>query len=343
MKIDDFYLASTAGYIPPVVPVSQAVASGWYEEERAAKDRLEGIAVEPELAPPDMAIRAGQLALRRSGLRAQEIDLLLHATFYRQGPEFWTPASYIERFAVGNSVPAIEIMQACSGGFAALDLAMGYLRAPGRTAAMITTADRYVGDFDRWRADTGVIFGDGGAAVVLSKRAGFARIRSLVARSEPRLEELHRGDLPVAPAGERRGPIDVRSRKKAFLERVGLEKSLEWFHAQLTAAVDEALREAGTELDGVATVALPHLGYELIEREYLVPLGLSVERTTWPWGRTVGHLGAADQFVALERLVRTGEVEPGQLVLMLGVGIGFTWYASVVEILDIPAWATAER
>lgn len=43
---------------------------------------------------------------------------------------------------------------------------------------IITPAYRYVGDFDRWPTETGVVFGDGAAAVVLSRRLGFAKIWS---------------------------------------------------------------------------------------------------------------------------------------------------------------------
>jgi 3-oxoacyl-[acyl-carrier-protein] synthase-3 len=339
MQVDDFFLASVGGYLPPALPVSHALAEGWYDGDRAVEHRLESVTIEPELSPPEMAVRAGQLAIRRSGHPVDKIDLLLHATFYRQGPEFWTSASYVERFAVGNSCPAIEIMQGCNGGFAGLELAMGYLRTLGRTAAIITTADRYVGDFDRWRTDSGMVFGDGAAAVVLSRRPGFARIRSLVTRTDPILEEMHRGDEPLAFAAERRGYIDVTARKKSFLKRVGLEQSLKWFRAQLTGAVNQALAEASTGLDDVAVVALPHLGHKLIEREYLVPLGIPLERTTWPWGRSVGHLGVSDQFVALEHLLSVGKLVPGQQVLMVGVGIGFTWCATVLEILERPDWA----
>lgn len=69
-----------------------------------------------------------------------------------------------------------------------------------------------------------------------------------------------------------------------------------------------------------------------------MPLGIPLERMTWPWGRTVGHLGASDQFVALEHLLNVGELVPGQQVLMVGVGIGFTWCAAVLEILHLPGW-----
>lgn len=80
-------------------------------------------------------------------------------------------------------------------------------------------------------------------------------------RADTVLEEMHRGDEPLAFAAERRGHIDVRARKKSFLGSTKLEQSLQrLFHAQLTGTVNQALTEAGTGLDEVAVLVLPHLG-----------------------------------------------------------------------------------
>jgi 3-oxoacyl-[acyl-carrier-protein] synthase-3 len=333
VQLDHVYISSIGSYLPARVQVLDALAAGWYEADRASEDRIESVGVEPDLAPPEMAIKAARRALSRSDHGAAEVSLLLHAGCYRQGPEFWSAASYIERFAICKSVPAIEIRQGCCGGFAGLSIAIGHLSVNPATAAVITTADRFAGDFDRWRSDSGMIYGDGAAAVVVSGRPGVARVRSLATRTDPRLEEMHRGTEPICQATDRRRALDVRSRKKSYLASVGIEHCLELFHTQLVAAVDEALSDARADRDDVRVVVLPHLGYDLIEEQYLRPLGVPVERTTWPWGRHVGHLGTSDQFVALEQLLAEQTVTAGDLALMIGVGIGFTWYASVVEIL----------
>ena len=70
----------------------------------------------------------------------------------------------------------------------------------------------------------------------------------------------------------------------------------------------------------------------------LGPLGIAPERGMLDLGRTVGHLGACDQFLALAHLVDTGAVGPGDHVLLMGNGGGISLAAAVVEVLDRPTW-----
>ena len=77
-------------------------------------------------------------------------------------------------------------------------------------------------------------------------------------------------------------------------------------------------------------------GRRRLESSFIRPLGLDLDRTTWSWSRSVGHLGAGDQFAGLDHLVATGALAAGQRVLLLGVGAGFSWSAVVLEVLAEP-------
>jgi 3-oxoacyl-[acyl-carrier-protein] synthase-3/clorobiocin biosynthesis protein CloN2 len=68
-------------------------------------------------------------------------------------------------------------------------------------------------------------------------------------------------------------------------------------------------------------------------------LGIPGSRSTWEFGRTLGHCGASDQIIALEHLVRGGGLGPGDHLLMFAYGPGVTISAAVVEILEAPVWA----
>jgi 3-oxoacyl-[acyl-carrier-protein] synthase-3 len=68
-------------------------------------------------------------------------------------------------------------------------------------------------------------------------------------------------------------------------------------------------------------------------------LGVPEERTTWAFGRGTGHVGAGDWFVGLEHLCETGDLAPGDKVLLFGGGAGYTCTAAVIEVLRLPAWA----
>ena len=70
----------------------------------------------------------------------------------------------------------------------------------------------------------------------------------------------------------------------------------------------------------------------------LEPLGLELASTAWSWGRRTGHVGGADQLTGLAELVETGAAGPGDRVMLVGIGAGFSWTCAVVEVLTPPSW-----
>ncbi|MFE0427393.1 3-oxoacyl-[acyl-carrier-protein] synthase III C-terminal domain-containing protein, partial [Streptomyces sp. NPDC058953] len=172
-----------------------------------------------------------------------------------------------------------------------------------------------------------------GPALVRPRRPGFARLRRLATVSEPELEAMHRGHDPfgTAPFAVRR-PMDLQATKRAFVDDVGISYSVARVGAGEAEALKRALSDADVELSDVDWFVLPHFGLRRLSRTYLRTWGIAPEVTTWPFGRTVGHLGAGDQFAGLAHLVDSGLARPGRLVLLTGVGAGFTWSSAVVEI-----------
>ena len=61
--------------------------------------------------------------------------------------------------------------------------------------------------------------------------------------------------------------------------------------------------------------------------------------TTWEFARRSGHIGAGDWAAGLEDLLLTGQLTPGDHVMLYGGGAGYTITTAVLEILEIPAWA----
>jgi 3-oxoacyl-[acyl-carrier-protein] synthase III len=344
MRFDDLYVVATGADIAPLVPVADAVARGLCPADVAAGTGATSVAVAPddEFAP-DMAARAARLALRRApALDAGEIDLMLHATVYYQGHDLWAAPSYVQRVAVGNRCPAVEVRQMSNGGMAALELAAHHLAAgPRRAAALVTAADTFrLPGFDRWRSDPGTLYADGGVALILSRGNGFARLRSLVSVSDPDLEGMHRGDDPFGAAPfSVRAPMDLDVWKHAFVARHGRSFGIARVAAGQQEVLKLALADAETELGQVDWFVLPHFGRRRLEVGLLRHLGVDADRTTWDWHRRVGHLGAGDQVASLDHLATSGALRPGQRCLLFGVGAGFTWSCGVVEIERVPPWA----
>jgi 3-oxoacyl-[acyl-carrier-protein] synthase III len=339
VKLANIYVSGVAGYYPGRQDAGQAVAAGTCPPSIPERTGQLSVAVSEREAGPELAAAAATAALRRAGHDPAHIDLLLHAGIYYQGHEIWAPASYVQRVVLRNDCPAIEVRQVSNGGMACLELASAYLGAdPGRRAALLTTGDRFCPPgFDRWRSDPGTVYGDGGTALVLTRRPGVAELRSLVTVSEPELEGMHRGDDPFGPVPfSVRDTVDLEALKRAYLARTGVSASVARVAAAQTEALKRALSDAEVDADDIDWFVLPHFGLRRLTSAYLRGWNLDVERTTWPWARTIGHLGAGDQFAGLAHLLESGSARPGQRLLLAGVGAGFTWSCAVLRVLDAP-------
>lgn len=336
MRFESLYISATGVWLPPAEPAGKAADPG-----SARGDGIESVTVSRGESAPQMATLAARRALARAADHRDDVRLLLHADVYYQGHDLWAPASYIQRHTGVPDCPAVEIRQLSNGGMAALGLAATHLAASDdRGAALVTAADRFCPPgFDRWRSDSGTVYADGGVAAVLSRRSGFAALRCLVTESDPGLEAMHRGDDPfgVAPFSVRER-VDLDACKRAFLAEYGISAIVTRVADRQHRAVERALDEADAKLTDIDWFVLPHFGRRRLELAYINRYGLDIDRTTWPWARGVGHLGAGDQIAGLDHLAASGRLRAGDRCLLAGVGAGFTWSCAVVEVLTEPRY-----
>ncbi|MGC5344245.1 ketoacyl-ACP synthase III family protein [Streptomyces sp. DT24] len=334
MRWDGIYVETAAVVPGERETVAEAIAAGRYDAEEAARTRQRSVAVSRDRSAPELAVAAGRAALARSEHRAADVRLLIHANCWYQGLDFWNTAAHIQNQVLGHGdAIAFELRQMSNGGMSALDIAAGRLAAvPATEAALVTTADRFAEPgFPRWTADRGLVFGDAGTAMVVSRRGGAFRLLATAAWSEPWLEGLHRGDEPFLLSGAQAGPLDLVGRKKGFLRRHPSEEVTARNEAGMLTAVEDCLGQADAKMADMAVVVVPFFGARLSALQCLDPLGITPGTTLQDWGLTIGHLGAGDQPAGLARLIEEDRLVPGDRVLLVGVGAGFSWTCAVLE------------
>jgi 3-oxoacyl-[acyl-carrier-protein] synthase III len=325
----NLFVAATGSALPEPTTLEDAERAGLCERKLIWRTQLKSVCIAEE-SGPELAVRAA-----RAADPTGRINIVLHASVYYQGHDLWSPPSYLQREVLGNSCPAIEVRQQSNGGMAALELAGAYLAADSsREQALVTTGDRFcLPGFDRWLSDPGTICGDGGTAAVLSTKDGMARVRSLVTVSDPGLEKLGRGLDPFADAPlATRQPISTDTHRSELIAEFGFTPLLERLQNGQRQAFHQALDEAGVDATDVDWFVLPNLGRAKMDAQFFEPLKIDPERSTWDWGSHIGHLGAGDQIAGLDHLARSGRLESGQLCVLAGVGVGFTWSVAVLEI-----------
>ncbi|MER6917176.1 ketoacyl-ACP synthase III family protein [Streptomyces sp. NPDC000594] len=341
MRWEGVYIAGTGVWLGERESARSAVDAGAYDPEQYAADAIESVSVADEsVAPPDMAVHAATTALKRSGLDAAEVELLIHSAIWFQGVPMWPAASYVAGHALGRATVAFGLEQECNGGLGALEVAARQV-AGGARAAMVTTADRFGAPLvRRWSSEPGFVYGDGGTAVLLSERGGVARLLATASGADSSLEAVVRGpELKPLPTAE---PLDLLGRVGHYIRSRGsVREATERVAAVVDSVVETVLADAGTDRDGIDRVVALASGRSRLEWQLPQLLGIPVERSTWEFARTVGHLGAGDQLAGLNHLLEGGELRPGNRVLLVGGGSGFSCTCAVLEVLETPEWESS--
>ncbi|MGY0062390.1 ketoacyl-ACP synthase III family protein [Streptomyces sp. LZ34] len=341
MRTSGVCIAAVGTYLPDSVSVTEAVRQGRLDAEEAERSGLLGAAVAGDTPAPEMAVRAVRTALGRWGGDTSELGLLLYADVYRCGPDGWLPQSYVMREAVGGALLAVGVRQGCNGVFGALELAAAHLRGGGSEAALIVAADNMGSPLvDRWQSSPGYFLADGASALVLTRSAGFARLLSVNSRAVPELEALHRGTQPLDPSGTARPvPLDLRARREEF--HAGGDWPKGWKQRMMEAQREllaTTLDEAGVGAEDMSRLVTPHTSREMTDA-WTSSLGLTLEQSSWGFGRRVGHIMAGDQLASVEHLLMAQEIGPGDRLLLVGSGPGLGLAAAVVEVTALPSWA----
>ncbi|WP_367044698.1 ketoacyl-ACP synthase III family protein [Streptomyces sp. Je 1-332] len=345
MKWKDVYVAGTAAYLCAKEDVRETVAQGRYDAAEAESDEFVAIRVaSAEEFPPDMAVSAAAAALDRAGTDPGDIDLLTYASVGFTGLDLASPASYVQGKVLGRSgASAFNVGQASNGGMAALDLAAAYVSArPAPSAALVTTSDKFAGPlFDRYATDSGIVLADGATGLVLTRGSGVAQVLSSNVVSDPAHEGFWRGDAPWSDYSDPASwPISLGPRKDQYLAGgVNLMSVMVSLDKRQQQSMDAALADADTTIADVAWFVYPNVGCSLFDWDLLKSLGIDQSRTTWEWGRQVGHLGGGDQIAGLNHLLESGKARPGDKVVLVGTGGGWSFGTAVLEVQDAPDWS----
>ncbi|MER7167599.1 3-oxoacyl-[acyl-carrier-protein] synthase III C-terminal domain-containing protein [Micromonospora sp. NPDC000207] len=323
----DITIAGTGAWIPPIRPEHDPWETSSGPQSMAAANGFTSAAVSTGETATQMAARAALKALRHADVASADLSLLVHATF--QDEDHYTPAPYLLRVLGATRTTGIEVGAASDGGAAALVTAAEHLTAqPTAPAALVTAGARFPDH--RWGhvREIGYVAGDAGAAAVLTRGTGFARLLATAQATEPQLEVLTRAG-EQDPAGG--------SGRRFLVEQTGLLPHIGALQRSTRHCVETVLGETGLEPADISHVVAIAIGSAVLD---LVLSGPPLHRraadTNWAFGRHLGHAGPCDVLLALDRMFRTGALRVGERILVVSFGLGFRWTTALIEITRPP-------
>jgi 3-oxoacyl-[acyl-carrier-protein] synthase-3 len=307
-------ITGTGSYLPEKLLTNRDLetlvetSDEWIVSRTGIRERH--IAAEGEFSS-DLALHACRNALEAAGRKAADVDLIVLAT---STPDMVFPSSacLLQAKLGVKKGAAFDVQAVCSGFVYALATADLFIRSGQHKCALVVGAEVFSRILDWKDRGTCVLFGDGAGAVVLE------------ASDEPGILSSHlRADGSYASILNTPGHVSggaVQGDPTLKMDGGAVFKLA-------VRVLEESAREAlaaNNYTVGDLDIYIPHQANVRIVSHVGKKLGLPESKCIVTVDRHA-NTSAASIPLALDVAVRDGRVKQGHLVLLQGVGGGFTW------------------
>lgn len=273
----------------------------------------------------DMGAQAAQAAMQDAGISIDEVDLIVVGTMSPDMP-FPSTACLIQARLGARTIPAFDVVAACSGFLYTLDIATQMVRSGAYRNALVIGAEKMSSILDWGDRSTCVLFGDGAGAVVLSpsQQQGVGVLKTLLCAqgAGAGLLNMPAGGVACPPSEQSlalRGHYLKMNGKEVFKHAV----------REMGNITLRVLEEAGVNPEQVKCI-IPHQANIRIIESLASRLKLPMERFLVNIDR-YGNTSAASIPIALAEARNTGRFNSGDYILLTAFGAGLTWAGSLLK------------
>ena len=319
-------LVGTGSYLPARVVSNDQLADDlaergiqtsdeWIVERTGIRQRH---LAERGVTTSTLAIEAARRAMADAGIDGSEIDLIVVAT---STPDFVFPstACLVQAQIGAKGAAAFDVQAVCSGFVYAMTTADSFIRAGRARCALVIGAEVFSRILDWNDRATCVLFGDGAGAVVL-KAAEAPGVMAVDLHADGTQTSILCAAGNVA-YGEVTGDPFLRMEGQAVFKQAV---------TVLDRSARDVCEQAGVKIDDIDWL-IPHQANVRI-------LNFLARKLDIDTGKVVvtvdqhANTSAASVPLALDVARRDGRVKSGQLVLLQGVGGGFTWGSVLMRV-----------
>lgn len=319
-------IIGSGGYLPPRVVSNDALAADLATRQVETSDewivtrtgiRQRHIA-ELGTRTSELAIHAARAALDDAGVAPDDIDLIIVAT---STPDYVFPstACLVQAGLGASGGAAFDVQAVCSGFVYALTTADAYIQAGRATTALVIGAEVFSSILDWSDRSTCVLFGDGAGAVVLQASNTPGIIGARLNADGSQMKVLHAAGNVAH--GQVVGDPFLRMDGQAVFKLAV---------THLSNSAQQVCQESGVALSDIDWM-VPHQANVRIINFLGRKLGLDPSRVVVTVDQHA-NTSAASVPLAFDTARRDGRIQPGDLVLMQGVGGGFTWGSVLVRM-----------
>ena len=317
-------IIATGSYLPTNVVTNQDLekkvdtTDEWIRTRTGIQRRS---IADSEQATSDLGYEAAKKAIERSGIDANEIDLIIVGTCTPDVPTPNVGTIIQEKIGLKN-FPAFSIEAACSGFIYAINLANKFILSGDSNCALVIGAETLSRITDWEDRNTCVLFADGAGAAILKPSNDPGIVHSKLGANGAY------SDLLYVPYGTSKRPVK-EERNDNFLQMKGNEVFKVAVKTLERIAMD-SLKEANMTAEDIDWF-IPHQANIRIIQAVSKRLNISEDKVVISLTNH-GNTSAASIPLALDQSIREGKIKNGDTVLLQSFGAGFTWGTVILEI-----------
>ena len=278
-----------------------------------------------------MGVKASQIAIERSGIDKNDIDLILFATL---SPDYYFPGSgvIVQKELDIPTCPAMDIRNQCSGFIYALSTADQFIKTGMYKNILIIGSENHSGGLDMTTRGRGVsvIFGDGAGAVVLSRSEDADKgILSTHLHSEGKFaEEL----ALIGPSTNRWVPEILEADDPndiSYYPNMNGQLVFKNAVVRFSEVIMDGLQQNKMTPDQI-DMLIPHQANLRISQFIQRKFGLNDDQVYNNIMR-YGNTTAGSIPIALTEAWEEGKIKSGDLLVLAAFGSGFTWGSAFIR------------
>lgn len=325
----DVAIAATGFYLPQAVKLSQAFDLDWGLEPGSTA-RTNSIEQRHCASPDETASMMAAAAIENAAAHLPGglnwIDRVIIASIMPEQPIPTTAALTALRLKLGRPVAAYDLNASCLGFLQAVEAAAMAIVTGQSHGAAIAAVDLPSIGLDGNDRHTAPLFGDGAGAAILRPSDGSAAILALAVETHPVGADL----CEIRAGGSRFNVVRPPPTPRDYLFRMDGAALARLALTHLPGFIHRVLDQAGVKLGEIACV-IPHqasrLGLKFL-RHWLGTDGPPMVDILASHGNQV----SASLPTALHHAVTSGQLQRGQLGLLVGTAAGFGMGAMVFRL-----------
>ena len=279
-----------------------------------------------------MGVKAAKIALERSGISKDDIDLIVFATL---SPDYYFPGCgvQVQEMLEIDTCPALDVRNQCSGFVYAISVADQFIKTGMYENILVIGSENHSGglDFTTRGRSVSVIFGDGAGAAVLTRSDHNGQgILSTHLHSEGKhaLELSLKGPstnhwvpeiIAENPQGDDIPYYPYMNGQFVFKNAI----------QRFSEVINEGLKENGLEVADI-DMLIPHQANLRISQFVQQKFKLKDDQVYNNIQR-YGNTTAASIPIALTEAWEEGKVKEGDVVVLAAFGSGFTWGSVIMK------------